>query len=129
MSSIEELDKISRALSDAEIRLKSIQTAVENLDKEISILGPRKLELEQNLEFHKKQNTIPLVHEHRRSKNDLAKTTARLILIMADRKKAAQACSDVEAIIEKLKKDHTELLKNSENNVLRGRFGAKRGKN
>jgi chromosome segregation ATPase len=129
MGSMDELDKIKKAIDDAQIRFKSIESAIEQIDKEIAILAPRKLELETNIEFHKKENTIPIVNEHRKTKAELSKTTARLILIMADRKRAAQACNDVRDIIEKMRKDHEELLRNSENNVLRGRFGAKRGKN
>ena len=125
---MDELDKIKKAIDDAQIRFKSIESAIEQIDKEIAILAPRKLELETNIEFHKKENTIPIVNEHRKTKAELSKTTARLILIMSDRRKAAQVCSDVQNIIEKMKKDHAELLRNSENNVLRGRFGAKRGK-
>jgi len=129
MSKLDDLDKLDKAIKDADIRLKSIESAIEQIDKEITILAPRKLELETNIEFHKKENTIPIVNEHRKTKAELSKTTARLALIASDRKKATQACSDVQNIIEKMKKDHEELLRNSENNVLRGRFGAKRGKN
>ena len=128
MSKVDDIDRIFRAIKDAEIRLGSISSSIEQIDKEIAILTPRKNELEQNLEFHKKQNTVPLVQEHRKSKNELSKTIARLILITADHKRAVQACADTKSIIENLKKDHDELLRNSENNVLKGLFGVMRGK-
>jgi hypothetical protein len=54
VSKIVELDKLTKAIADADIRLKSIQTNIENIDKEISVLSPRKIELEQNLDFHKR---------------------------------------------------------------------------
>lgn len=128
MSKIEELDKLDRAIKDADMRLKSIQTNIEQIDKEIAVLSPRKTELEQNIEFHKKANTVPIAHEYKKSKAELSKTKARLILITSDRKKAAQAVKDIEEIIEKFKRDHAELMRTSENNVLRVMFGAKRGK-
>ena len=127
MSKIDQLDKLDRAIKDAEIRLKSIRTAIEQLDHEINVLNPRKNELEQNIQFHKKAETIPLAHEYKKAKAELSKTKARLILITSDRKKASQACDDIEEIIEKFKRDHTELLKTSENNVLKPVFGDKRG--
>ena len=127
MSKIDQLDKLDRAIKDAEIRLKSIRTAIEQLDHEINVLNPRKNELEQNIQFHKKAETIPLAHEYKKAKAELSKTKARLILITSDRKKASQACDDIEEIIEKFKRDHTELLKTSENNVLKPVFGGKRG--
>ena len=102
MSKIEELDKLERAIRDSEISLKSIQSKIEEMDKEIAVLSPRKTELEQNLEFHKKANTVPIAHEYKKAKTELSKTKARLILITADRKKAYLASQDVEIIIEKI---------------------------
>lgn len=128
MSKIEELDKLDRVIKDAEISLKSIQNNIEKIDKEISVLDPRKNELEQNIEFHKKASIIPIAHEYKKAKAELSKIKARLILIVADRKRAIFACQDIEEIIAKYKRDHAELLKNNENNVLNVVFGAKRGK-
>ena len=128
MNKIEELDKIARELANSEISLKSIQCNIEQLDKEISVLNPRKLELEQNLEFHKKAGTIPIAHEYKKAKSELSKTKARLILINSDRKKSYEACKQIEEIIDKFKRDRMELMKTNENNVLRVLFGGNRGK-
>jgi predicted nucleic acid-binding Zn-ribbon protein len=128
VNKIEELDKLDRAIKDAEIRLKSIQLAVEQIDKEISVLGPRKLELEQNIEFHKKPKSVPLAQEYKKAKTELSKIKSRLTLITTDRGKAKDACEDVKAIIEKFKRDYQKLLETSENNIVKGTFGGKRGK-
>jgi len=128
MSKIEELDKLDKAIKDADIRLKSIQAAIEGIDKEISVLAPRKSELEKNLEFHKKSGTVPLAHEYKKSKAEFTKIKVRLNLITSDRLKAIDACKQVEEIIDKFKRDHMELLRTSEDNVLRVLFGARRGK-
>lgn len=128
VSKNEELDKLDRAAADAEIRLKSIQLNIEQIDKEIAVLNPRKDELEQSIEFHKRTGTIPIAHEYKKAKTEFSKTKARLILITSDRKKADDACKQIEKIIEKLKRDHMELLRTNENNVLRVLFGAGRGK-
>ena len=128
MNKIAELDRLDKALKDAEIRLKSIQTNVEGIDKEISVLTPRKNELEQNLKFHKKANTVPIAHEYKKAKAELAQVKTRLNAITTDRTRAIQACMDIELIIDKFKRDHYELLKTSENNILRVIFGGKRGK-
>jgi hypothetical protein len=128
VSKIEELDKLDKAIKDGDIRLKSIQSNIELIDKEISVLGPRKSELEQNIEFHKKEGTIPIAHEYGKAKNELAKVKARLVLITSDQKKAIQAVKDIQLIMEKFKKDYYELLRTSDNNVLRVLFGVDRGK-
>ena len=128
MSKLDEIDRLDKALKDADIRLKSIQAAIEGIDKEISVLSPRKSELEKNLEFHKKSGTIPLAHEYKKSKAEFIKISARLSLIASDRLKAIDACKQVEEIIDKFKRDHMELLRTSGDNVLRVLFGARRGK-
>lgn len=128
MSKIIELDRLDKAIKDGDIRLKSIQDNIEKIDKEIAVLGPRKSELEQNIEFHKKEGIIPLAHEYGKTKKELAQVKARLALITSDQKKAIQAVKDIQLIMEKFKKDHYELLKTSDNNVLRVLFGVNRGK-
>ena len=127
MSKIEQLDKLSKAIADADIRLKSIQMNIEKIQAEVSVLSPKKTELKQNIEFHKKEGTIPLAHEFKKARAELSKTTARLILLMSDLKKSQEACQQIAEIIEKFKNDHEALLKTSENNVLRPKFGANRG--
>jgi predicted nucleic acid-binding Zn-ribbon protein len=124
----EELDRLKRAIMDSEIRLKSVQSNIEQIDKEIDVLRPRQAELERNIEFHKKSNTVPLAQEYKKAKVELSKTKARLILITSDRKKSDDACKQIQQVIEKLKRDHLDLIATSDNNVLRVLFGAKRGK-
>ena len=128
MNRIEELDKLDRAIKDADIKLKSIQNNIEQIDKEIAVLAPRKLELEKNIEFHKRSSTIPIAHEYKKTKAELSKVTARMIFIGAEYGKSVKACRQIEEIIDKFKRDHYELLKTNENNVLRVIFGGKRGK-
>jgi chromosome segregation ATPase len=128
VNKIEELDKLDKILKDSEIRLKSIQSSIEQNSKEISTLSLKKNELEQNIEFHKKDGTIPIANEYKKSKIELSKTKARLILINSDLKKAQQVLKNTEMSIEKVKKDYEELSKVNENNVLRVLFGGDRGK-
>jgi predicted nucleic acid-binding Zn-ribbon protein len=128
VNKIAELDKLTKAIADAEIHLKSIQMNIEGVDKEIAVLSPRKTELEQNLSFHKQANTVPIAHEYKKAKTELAQVKTRLNAITSDRTKAIQACTDIELIIDKFKRNHYELLKTSENNILRVIFGGKRGK-
>jgi flagellar biosynthesis chaperone FliJ len=68
MSKIDELDKLDKTLKDAELHLKSIESTMEKIDKELVSLSARKTELENNMAFHKKENTIPIVNEYRKSK-------------------------------------------------------------
>jgi chromosome segregation ATPase len=126
VSKLEELDKLDRGIKDAQIRLKSIEANIEQIDKEIAGLGPRKNELEQNIEFHKKAETVPIAQEYKKAKAELTKIKSRLSLITSDRQKADEACQQVSQIINKFKKDHQELLKNSDDNILTLTFGGKK---
>lgn len=128
LSKIEKISQLEKAIADADIRLKSIQANIEKIDAEINALTPRKNELDKNIKFHKKKDSVPLAHEYKRSKAELSKITARLIFINAERGKAGEACKDIEKIIEKFKKDHADLVKTNENNILRPSFGSKNGK-
>lgn len=127
MKAIEELDKLTRAIKDAEFRLKSVETTIDQIDKEIIALEPRKTELEKLLIFHKNSQTIPIAQEYKKAKAELTKIKVRLTLITSDRKKVDDAQRQIVEIIDKFKKDHSELLKNSENNILKPVFGGKRG--
>jgi chromosome segregation ATPase len=128
VSKADELDKLDKAIKNAEISLKSIKTTIEQLGKEIAILAPRKNELEQNLEFHKKAEIVPIAHEYKKAKSELSKTKNRLAMITSDQKKAMEACKDIEEIIAKFRSDYIKLIKTSENNILTPNFGGSRGK-
>lgn len=128
MNKIQELDKLDRAIKDAEIRLKSIRTSIDQIDKEIAILQPHINELEQNIGFLKKKETIPIAQEYRKAKTELTKTKVRLSAITSDRLKADDACCQIEEIIQKFKKDHARLIITSDDNILEGKFGVRRGK-
>ncbi len=128
MGKQDELDKLTKSIMDADISLKTIEAKVILLEKEIISLEPRKLELETNIEFHKKAEIIPIAQEYKRTKTELNKIKARLALIKPDYKKSVQACKDIVKIIEKFKRDQNALLNIGENNVLRPAFGAKNGK-
>jgi len=124
----DDIDKLDRAIKDAEIKLKSIQANIEQIDNEINALSPRKKELESNIEFHKRTSTIPIAQEYKKAKEELTKTNVRLTFITKGRIDASKAAKDVEDIIQKFKNDYHNLLKTGDNNVLRPKFGSKRGK-
>lgn len=128
MGKIEELEKLDKAIKDAEASLKSIQANIEKIANEIGTLTVRKMELQQNINFHKKEDTISIAHEYKKAKDELSKVIARLILISSDQNKAVSACKDTEKVLDKFRYDHAKLLRTSENNVLRVIFGGRRGK-
>jgi len=128
MNITEELDKISRTIKDLEIRLSAIRTNIDQIDKEMSVLNPRKVELERNLRFQKKEGIIPIAHEYKKAKAELSRTTARLILITSEHNKAISVSNQIERTITQLKDDHSRLTNLLENNVIQVSFGGDCGK-
>ena len=128
MNRSEELEKLDKAIKDAEISQKSIQDNIDIIHKEINTLNKLKNELEQNLEFHKRVGIIPIAHEYGRSKKELTKVINRLAIIGLDYKKFVHGLNQVQDIIIKFKRDYAELLGSNDNNVIRALFGARRGK-
>lgn len=124
----DELEQLDKAIKNAEISQKSIQANIDKLSKEINTLTQLKDELEENLKFHKRDGIVPLAHEYGKTKKELTKVTNRLNLITSDYKKSVRAIKDVQEIVVKFKRDHIKLLNSSENNVVYGLFGVKRGK-
>jgi len=124
----EQLDQLDKTIKNAELSLKSIQNNIDQLLKEINILNPQKIELEHNLQFHKRVGVIPIAHEYGKSKRALTQITNRLNLITTDHTNCVQAFNHVQEIIQKFKKEYRELLFSKEDNVIRALFGAKRGK-
>ena len=128
MSRNEELDKIDRTIKDLEIRLSAIKNSVGQIEKELSVLNPKKLELEQNIRFQKKMGTVPIAHEYKKAKAELSRNTARLILIASEQAKATAVVKQIEQMIDKLRKDYYNLVVDSQNNVIQVKFGGDRGK-
>lgn len=127
MGNLQEIDKLDRAVKDAEIRLKSIRHNLEKIDHEITVLEPLQRELEENIEFLKKTGTIPMAQEFKKTKQELAKTKARLVLLLADRPKVSGACDEIERIIQKFRKDIQDLILSDDKKVLKFKRGNKNG--
>lgn len=124
MSKTEQLDKLAQTIKEADLHLSTIVSTMDKIDKELAALGSRRIELEGNLAFHKRPNTIPLVNEHRKSRTELAKIVTRMNLVTADRLAAIRALVGTREVIEKFKLAHSELY--NQNNTVMGTFGVKK---
>lgn len=121
----QELDKIDRAIKDAEIRLRTIKANVDLLDREINILSPLEAVLEENLGFLKQKDVIAIATEFKKAKDDLAKTKNKILQLSNDRDRSKKAYQETERDLAKSKSEFEKLQKFGENNVLQGKFGRK----
>lgn len=122
----DELIKLDRLIKDSTIRVETFKTQIETIQKEINILASLEKELETNITYLKKNKTIALATEYKKSKEDLKKTKTRLLHLKSDKAMHEKAIIGVEDILDKNKKLYEKLSKESENNVISGKFGKKR---
>ena len=127
MSNLQELDKLDRAIKDAEFRLKSIEANIVKVEHEINVLIPFQQQLELNIDFLKKSEVIPIALEFKKARQELTRTKARIGALNSDLSRSSQACSEIVKIIEKFRKDFKKLSEVSSNNILKGKFGGRNG--
>lgn len=123
MSVQAEIDKADRAVKNAEIILRTNQTHLDTIDREIAQLTSIKNALQANIECLKKDKVIALAGEYKKAKEDLAKANNRLSILNHDRMNIYRAVSHNIKVWERAKFEFKQLLWSLENNVLRGKFG------
>jgi chromosome segregation ATPase len=119
-----ELEKLDRAIKDGEIRLRTVKTNIEVLTREIDTLSQLEGELIDNIKFLKQNKVVAMAGEFKKVKEDLAKTTIRIIALRNDREHFRKSANDVDELIKKAKKD-IEKLNNKNDNILYGKFKRK----
>lgn len=128
MGKQDDLTKLYRTIKDAEVRLNVLSLNMATIQKEVNFLVNMEAQLEENVMYLKSIKIIALATEYKRTKEDLKKTKTRLSHLRTDMASNQKASKDLEALLEKYKENYDKLSKDSENNVLHGKFGKSRGK-
>ncbi len=126
MSKSEDLSKLEHIIKDMENRLKSFNSNVDTIQKEIDFLLNLERQLESNITMLKGIKIVALASEYKKAREDLKKTKNRLTQLKSDRMINERAFKELKAMLEKNKESYEKLHKQSENNVLQGKFGRKR---
>ncbi len=127
MGKQEELVKLDRIVKDLEIRAKTFTSGIDTLQKEISFLLNIEKQLEENLAYLKNEKIVALAKHYKNAKENLKRTRERIYLLNKDKDNSEKAYLDVNKLLTKNKETYDKLSKQSENNVLQGKFGKKRG--
>jgi chromosome segregation ATPase len=127
MGKQDELAKLDRNIKDTEIRLKTFDTNIGTIQKEIDFLLNIEKQLDENISYLKKVKIIALATEFKKAKEDLKKTKTRLVQLKSDRTINEKAHKELGAMLQKNKEAYDRLTQTSDNNVLQGKFGRKRG--
>ncbi len=126
MSKSEDLTKIDRNIKDCENRLKTFGSNIDTIQKEVDFLVHLESQLETNISFLKKIKIVALASEYKKAREDLKKTKTKLVQLKSDKTINEKAYKELEFMLQKNKEVYDKLAKQSENNVLLGKFGKKR---
>lgn len=127
MSKQEELIKLDRSIKEAEFRLRNFNLNIETIQKEIDFLITIESQIEENIAYLKNIKVVTLAVEYKKAKENLKKTKTKLMQLKSDKIINEKAQKELAFFIQKNKETYDKLSKQSENNVLQGKFGRKRG--
>lgn len=110
------LSKLDRAIKDAEIRIRTFQTSIGALDKEIESLTQLESTLEENIKNLKAQRIIAIAQEYKKAKEELKKVKSRIVLLSNDREHYRANIKDASLLLENSRKEYEKI--NTSNNIL-----------
>lgn len=127
MSKATEIDKLDRSIRDGEIRIRTVQSNIDQLTKEIETLSDLEKQLEENVKQLKKKKITVIATEFKKAKEDLAKTKVRLTHLGNERENFKKSAENAKKVMEQAREAMEKLKKTDDNNVLQGKFGRKNG--
>lgn len=95
MNYLLQLEKAEHEVRDLEHRLNNVKDGINSIDREIVLLAVKEVGLIENLKNLRKNTSIPLLTEYRRSKDDLNRTQARLEIIRKSKAELEKASTDI----------------------------------
>jgi chromosome segregation ATPase len=126
VSNKSDLEKLGHNIKDCENRLKTFNSNIDTIQKEVEFLSHLESQLETNIGILKKVKIVTLATEYKKAKEDLKKTKIRLTQLKSDKAINEKAHKELSFLLDKNKEVYDKLTKQSENNVLQGKFGRKR---
>lgn len=115
----EELSKIDKSIKDAELRIKTLQTSIDALDKEIAAVSRLEKTLVENVKCLKSKQIIAIAQEYKKAKEELKRTQNRLLLLRNDREHYHKSSEEIEKLLEQARKAFDKLQNIGDSNVLR----------
>lgn len=123
----DEITKIDRNIKDCENRLKTFESNIGTIQKEVDFLQNLENQLQVNIEILKKVKIVTLAKEYQKTKEDLKKTKIRLTQLKSDKTINEKAYKELQVLLEKNKEVYDKLNKQAnENNVISGKFGGRK---
>lgn len=124
------VNRASHALLEADIRLRTINAQIHQIDKEIAILIAVEANLEENVRVMKRKRIIVMVNEFRKAKTDLNTARVRQAFLRMDRENVLKVEKHAHTIYNKAKEGYDnayQRLHAPPNNIIYVDFGRKDG--
>jgi chromosome segregation ATPase len=125
MGKKEDLEALTKAISDSNIRLHTLRAHIISLSNDIEQFSQLEGNLIDNIKYLKKNKVITGAESYKKAKDDLAKTVIKVVSLMNDRETLRKEAKLLEILIADAQKKLDKLQKY---NVLQGDFRRKNGK-
>lgn len=118
MGKTDELEKLEKTIKDTEARLKTLQTNMEALDKEIKNISTFESVLVENVRILKTKKVIAIAKEFSNAKDELKRVKKRLVVLHNDREHFNKSYQDVEVFLQNVRLQYDKVLNSGKDNVL-----------
>lgn len=127
MSHTEDLKKLDRVVKDAEIRIRTLQTSIEAIEKELLNIIALKKTLEDNVACLKTNKVIAVATEYKKAKEELKRVKIRIEALTYDKNNFSNVLKNTEMLLNKTLADIEKMKNVGDSNVLRFKPGKKDG--
>lgn len=118
MAKSEDIEKLEKSIRDAYTKIVTVLSNIEAISKEIELLSNKEKELEENIKCLKKNKVVTVAQEFKKSKLDLKKISAKMLILDSDKKHFLKVSENIQEFVEKAKKELEKLQNINTNNVL-----------
>ena len=125
MSHTEELKILDRTIRDSEIRIRTLQTNIDAIEKELLNVVSLKQILEDNIKCLKANKIIAVANEYKKIKEELKRVTHRIETLSYDKTRFCILIKDVESLLKKSNIDFEKMKNAGNENVLQFKPGKK----
>lgn len=125
MSKNEEFERLDRTLKDTEVRIRTTQSHIYSLDRELASLMSIEITLKENIKCLKTKQIVAIVQEFKKSKEELKRAQSRIQVLKTDKSVFIKDIKNLETILETTKAGLGKLQEL--NNVLTFTGGKKDG--
>lgn len=123
-----DLDKLTAAMNDLELRLNNFKVAMAKNKEEIALMIEYQKNLNENITELKKQNITVSANEFKKIKEDLKRVTIRISFLNMDKATYEKAYAGQCKLYDHLFKLHATEVERQNNNVVKIDFGSKNGR-